>query len=146
MNLSTIFPFKIDLGLYWLQRQVFNLKSKCSSIAEQMERPFSSIHFFLKFMDFKAVCWISGAQFITFEWSGLAMLDFFFAHTHKLMQASLEKGLTLSSYKALPNLCLLTRKAFWKGLRNTENLFASLKKKNPSCTSVFQATQTEIIS
>lgn len=61
------------------------------------------------------------------------------------MQASHEKGLNTSSYKALPNLCLLTREAFWKGLRSTENLFASFKK-NPSCTSVFQATQTEITS
>lgn len=50
--------------------------------------------------------------------------------THKLRQASRGKGLNTSSYKALPNLCLLTREAFWKGLRSTENLFASFKKES----------------
>lgn len=130
MNLRVIFPSKTDLTLCWLQRKVLNYELKCSTITEEMEGPFFSIHLCLKFMNLKQF-----AKFLEHNskclraqvWQCLI----FSLPTHKLMQASQEKGLNVSSYKALPNLCLLTRSAFWKGLRSAENLFASLKK-NPN--------------
>lgn len=95
-------------------------------------------------MNFKAALWNSGGQFIIFEFSCLAIHDFFIAHTQADASKSW-KRLNISCCSALPNLCLLTREVFWKGLRSAANFFASFKK-NWSCTSVFQATQTEIIS
>lgn len=78
----------------------------------------------LKFMNFKADCWMFGAS----SWSLSAQVwqCLFFPLP---MQASHEKGAESIWFKVLPNLCLLTREAFSKGVRSTENLSASFEKK-----------------
>lgn len=115
--------------MYWLQRKVLNYESKYSTITKETERLFFSIHLYLRFMNLKQF-----AEFLEHNSKYLSAQVWqyliFNLPTHKLMQASHEKGLNTSRYKALPNLCLLTRSAFGKGLRSAENLFASLKKAN----------------
>lgn len=128
MNLSAIFPFKIDLGLYWLQRNVLNYESKCSIITEQMERPFSSIHFFLKFMNFKAVCWISGAHFIMFECSGLAIFDFFLCPHTSWCKQVMKKGWICLVIRLCQTFVCWQEKHFGKAWEALKIFLPALKK------------------
>lgn len=123
MNLNATFLFKI--GLYWLQRKVLNFDSKCSTITENMKILFN-IFFKSSWIlrQFPKILEPDSQSLSAQVWQHMT----FNLPPHKLMQASHEKGLTTSCSKGLPNLCLLTREAFWKGLRSTANFFASFKK------------------